>query len=255
MKGFASSGNRASIDLAPGDSLYVGRHWLRSRMRDQDLRPAFWDGFLPDAFFSRLLAGRLFDPYVRSKSGSCRVELVGMDQKGSFVALEIEDHESFFVRVQFLAAYRFRPKGRFVVSRNPWDLGRWLSGTVAAVVVRGPASIILYGTDLAFAMATETYDCRSDLVAAFDANAEFSLGAEKDGGEGWLAPIMTTTSGNIYMCFEPGTRVVQTTGSAVRRGRLARAYRLIVGVLLSAYFLKPYLIEPLLRWLMAERSI
>jgi hypothetical protein len=73
-----------------------------------------------------------------------------------------------------------------------------------------------------------------------------------DGGSGWLAPITTTTSGNVYMCFEPGTRVVQATGAPSHRGRLAQAPRIIAGVLLGAYLLEPYLIEPLLRWLMAK---
>ncbi len=252
MRGFTTSGNRASIDLLPSESLYAGHHWLRSRMRDQDLQPAFWKSFLPDAFFARLFAGRLFDPYVRPTAKQCRVDLVGMDPKGTFVACDVASHQAFFVRLPSLAAYRFGEGGRFGASWKPWDVARWMTGMVSAVVVHGPASIVLYGTDLAEAVATEEYDCRSDLVAAFDANAEFSLGAEMDGGSGRLAPIMTTTSGNVYMCFEPGTRVVQATGAPSHRGRLAQAPRIIVGVLLGAYLLEPYLIEPLLRWLMAK---
>jgi len=250
MLNFTTNGNRASVELPPGESLYAGQKWLRSRLRDQDLRPAFWKDCLPDAFVARLLAGRLFDPYVRSTSEPRRVDLVGMDPKGSFVACDVEGSESFVVRLGSLAAYRFGQGGRFGVSWRPWDPARWVTGMVSAVVVCGPASIILYGTELAEAVATEEYDCRSDLVAAFDANAEFSLGAEKDGGVGWLAPIMTSTSGNVYMCFEPGTRVVQSAGAPARRGRLAKAHRIIIGVLLGAYLLEPYCIEPFLRWLM-----
>jgi len=244
MKCSDTDSNEIVVTVEPGETIYFGGTFQRSPRFSQNTAPNFWSRLLPDAFWARLFAGRLWDHHVHAGETGDTVQLGGNDPKGRFVVIDVEAGRKLFVRLRHLAAYGFGPGGGFSTSWKPWSPSRWILRAVSALTVRGPATLFFYGIDLKSVTIEAGGHTFADQVVAFDATAPFRLHGLLPEGHGPLAHATNAASGTVDLEFAEKAAVVKTTVHNARTNGLTRLVRLLFVGLVGGWLFERLVMQP-----------
>jgi pimeloyl-ACP methyl ester carboxylesterase len=244
MKCSNTDSNEIVVTVEPGETIFFGGTFQRSPKFSQNLVPNFWTRLLPDAFWPRLFAGRLWDLHVQAVENRETVQLGGNDPKGRFAVVDIEAGRKMFLRLRYLAAYGFGPGGGFSTSWKPWSPSRWILRAVSAVTIRGPATLFFYGIDLKSVIVEAGGHSFADQVLAFDATAPFRLHGLLPEGTGPAAHATNASSTTVDLEFVQKTAVVKTTVRGTRTNGWTRLMRLLIFGLLGGWLVERVVIQP-----------
>jgi hypothetical protein len=139
--------NRATLDLAPQQTLWVAPAFVRSALWG----PTLWPPFAWSAPWARLWHGRYWLSRVEGRQAA-RVELEGPLAQGSFAQVALAEGERLVLDVSSLAGVVVE-EGRGGAPLRAWfgGLARaafWVWGHPIPCVVQGPARVWLYGERL-----------------------------------------------------------------------------------------------------------
>jgi pimeloyl-ACP methyl ester carboxylesterase len=236
--------NEIEVEVEPGETLHLGAEFLRSPTFSRSTIPHFWTGLLPDAFFSRLFTGKLWDLHVTARETPEKVQLGGNEPKGSFLVVTVEPKHKLFLRLRHLAAYAFGPGGGFCTSLNLVSPSRWILKAISAVMVRGPATLVFYGVELKTTEIEAGGHSFADQLLAFDATTPFRLHGLLPEGHDPAAHGTNITSSTVDVEFEAPATVVKKTTRTQNTNRLSRLWRLLFLGLLGGWLVEQAVMRP-----------
>lgn len=244
MKFGDTHSNEIEVDVEPGETLHLGAEFLRSPTFSRSTIPQFWTRLLPDAFFGRLFAGKLWDLYVTAGETPEKVRLGGNEPKGSFLVVTVEPHRKLFLRLRHMAAYAFGPGGGFCTSLNVLSPSRWVLKAVSAAMVRGPATLVFYGVELKASEIEAGGHSFADQLLAFDATTPFRLHGLLPEGHDPAAHGTNITSTTVDVEFAEPATVVKKTTRTQSTNRLSRLWRLLFLSLLGGWLVEQAVMRP-----------
>jgi predicted esterase len=236
--------NEIEVDLEPGETLHFGAAFLRSPVFTRNTAPRFWKGVLPDAFFGRLFAGKLWDVYVTATDVPEKVRLGGNEPKGGFLAVTVEPGQELFLRLNTLAAYAFGPGGGFRSSLRLLSPSRWILKAVSAVTVRGPATLFFYDVEAKASVIEAGGHSFADQLLAFDAKAPFRLHGLLPEGTDPFAHGTNITSTTVDVEFATPATIVKKTTRLPGTNRLSSLVRLLFIGLLGGWLIEKTVTHP-----------
>jgi pimeloyl-ACP methyl ester carboxylesterase len=244
MKFGDTASNEIEVEVEPGETLHLGPEYLRTPRFSRNLIPHHWSSILPDAFFSRLFSGKLWDLHVTAGDRPEKVLLGGNDPRGQFVVVEVPAGKKLFVRLRHVAAYTFATGGGFVTSMNLVDPSRWILRALSALMVRGPATLIFYGVGLKKDTVEAGGHSFADQLLAFDATTPFRLHGLLPADYGPAGHAMNAASTTVDVEFVEEAPVVKTTMRTAMISGLSRLGRLLVFGLLLGWLVEQAVLHP-----------
>ena len=244
MKFGDTTSNEIEVEVEPGETLHFAAEFLRSPTFSRSTVPHFWNGLLPDAFWSRLFSGKLWDLHVAARETPETVRLGGNEPKGSFLVVTVEPNHKLFLRLRHLAAYAFTRDGGFSTSLNPMSPSRWILKAVSAVMVRGPATLVFYGVELKASEMEAGGHSFADQLLAFDATTPFRLHGLLPEGHDPAAHGTNITSSTVDVEFTAPATAVKKTTRTQHTNRLSRLWRLLFLGLLGGWLVEQAVMHP-----------
>ena len=225
MKYEIHTANSATAHLDAGDEL----SYLGSFLRDDKVASPFPVPHWREAWFPRLLSGRLFF-CSRTAENDERLCLSGEHPHSQFHSIDVPDGRAYWVKMKFLAAFSFGHGAKFSSATRWLDPVAWLIGASRSVYVHGPAHLLFYGSGL---MVSDKNKLHSDLIVAFDASEPFRVSGY-DPGKNLGAQLINALSSTVVMTFDSAPPLLETTIRPTKRNRFIALSRLLLGVVLGS---------------------
>ncbi|QTN31176.1 hypothetical protein HZ994_02150 [Akkermansiaceae bacterium] len=225
MRYEVTAANTAKAHLEAGERLAFDGDFLRGHKLGTPFPLFRWK----EAFFPRLLTGRLFF-FSRDAWESETIDLSGNNTHGKFHPISVPAGKAYWVKLPYLVAHSFGSSARFTTARRWHDPVAWLIGATRSVIVHGPAELLFWGEGLT---TSENDSIQADLFVAFDASVPFQVSGY-DPGKNPAAHLINAMSSTVVMTFVGGGPLLQTTIRKRGKQRFWAIFKLLVNIIVSA---------------------